>query len=138
MPTNALVQQFVVKETSDLDVPDLTGTRALEVDPGEERTLAEYEPQSDQAYLLALGATDHDNSEYRLYFDNDRKGVTRSSLGLVNDPFSCLGQLGVVPPFNELVEYKVRVDESASDSLTFAGRIFVTERDPRRGQGGGR
>lgn len=127
---------FRIAETDDLE--GTTGSGAMEVHPDDgEVTIAEYEAHEGNALtLIALGATDHEYTNYILYVDNEQRFSTRSPLGLTNDPFSFYKDLGVAYPAEHLIEYKVEVlddvlnDANSPDTKSFAGRLFVNERTP--------
>ena len=121
---------FIVTETDDLDSADAAGL--VNVSPGETKTVAEHRVRSNRAYLLAIGAADHDETDYRLKVDSDLRFSTRSPLGLVNEPFSLKNKLGFLYPANKLIEYEVSVDATASSGKTFAARMFVTEEEVNR------
>lgn len=116
---------FIITETSQLE--STTGAGAKTVEPGETAVLAEYEIDSEEGYLLAVGATDDSNVTYTLETDNTPQFTTRSPLGLLNEPYSLQRELGFVYPAERFIKYTVTVDSDASESKTLAARMFVTE-----------
>lgn len=127
---------FRIAETDDLD--GTTGSGAMNVHPDDgEVTIAEYEAQEgNRLSLIALGATDHEYTDYILYVDNDQRFSTRSPLGLTNQPFSLYKDLGVAYPADRLIQLKVKVlsdvlqDNNSADTKSFAARLFVNETSP--------
>lgn len=117
---------LVITETSDLDEANEDGTVTL--NPGEEAVIARQEARvADGMMLLAAGATDKQDAEYFLRFDNDVVvgGSRNSPLGTLNTPFSFVENYSGVPVAEDVIEYVVRYDTNASGELNIAGRMHI-------------
>lgn len=117
-------QSLRIVETDNLEEANDDGTRT--VNPGETVTLARIAPGFRFA-LLAAGASDSSNVQYRLVADQDRVigGTTGSPLGTVNSPLSFVEEYGAAIEINQEVEYRARLDESAGSSVDLVARLHA-------------
>jgi hypothetical protein len=114
--------KYIITETDDLDAANADGTITLQ--PGEEKTIVEFDPGYAFA-LLAAGASDTNDAVYYLYADGSRPigGVTNSPLGPINNPFSFQDALGRGVYLDRRVEYRVRLSQNATSAQDLAGRL---------------
>lgn len=115
-------QSYITVETSDLDDANADGTITLH--PGETKALVKHTRQPKAVY--AVGASDASDVEYGLLADKQPVGgTTNSPLGLINDPFSFVDQLGGAVPCNNRAEYKAHLDSSATGPVDLAARMHL-------------
>lgn len=119
---------YQIRETSDLPDDALNSNDAVEVQPGETKTIVRHEVKGTAA-LMAVGATDAADCEYWVAVDEEVAGGgrTNSPLGSINDPFSYVDTLEGYVPANLRVEYKVRLDSSATSSVELVGRMYLLD-----------
>jgi len=128
-PRHALTPgSYVVQETADMEFSDADGTVTLQ--PGDSLPLVRYDSNADgSVMLLAVGAVDSQDVRYRVEVDDQRTvgGETNSPLGVLNDPFSFVENLGGAVQANRSVAYWAELDSSADAPVTLAARLHVEE-----------
>ena len=115
--------KYTTIETDDLSGVEDGGTVTLQ--PGETKALVEYRGQP--FTILAVGAVDETGVEYELKADSRQTigGVTNSPLGLVNEPFSFVDQLGGAIPAENRVRYLASLDSDAPGPVELTARLHL-------------
>lgn len=119
---------YVVRESDDLD--GLDPGDPVTLSPGETKTLVDFQSQNEEGFLLlAIGATDHNNVQYRLRLDDDfvMGGTTNSPLGVINNAFSFEDALGAAVPVDKYAEYEAHYSANGSGDINLAGRMHVQQ-----------
>jgi len=118
-------ERYRVYETSEMEAAGDNGL--IQVDPGERVTFFDTGPLNDPGFLMAIGATDEMDVEYRVEVDGDRSvgGFTNSPLGSINTPFSFIDEFGGAIPVFDRVQYTAQIPRESNSSAELAARAHL-------------
>lgn len=119
--------RYVVRETDDMDGVD--AGNAIRVQPGQSAAIVDARATSREGgmFVLAAGATDQDDTTYRLRVDDNTivGGAMNRPLGSFQSPFSFASEFGAVIPVNDYIAYEVELSADASAAKHFVGSLHL-------------